>query len=56
MGTAWGFVLAGMLAVLLAVFVLRLRRSQEGFGRLVAIGVLIGLGVAAVALVAALND
>jgi hypothetical protein len=54
-GTAWGIAAAGMLAVLLVVFVLRLRRSGDGSARLVVIGVLIGLGVAGVAVAAALT-
>jgi hypothetical protein len=42
-----------MFAVLLVVFVLRLRRSQgQGSGRLIAIGVLVGLLVAGIALLA----
>ena len=55
MGAAWGVVAALMLATLLVVLVLRLRRSQPGSGWLVAVGVLIGLAVAGIALAASLQ-
>jgi hypothetical protein len=51
MGAAWGVVSILVLATLLVVFVLRLRRSGEGSGRLVAIGVIVGLAVAGLAVV-----
>ena len=51
MGTAWGIALIGMFAVLLVVFVLRLRRADgRPAWRGIAIGVLIGLLVAGLAL------
>jgi CHASE2 domain-containing sensor protein len=50
-GTAWGIALIGMFAVLLVVFALRLRRPDgRPEGRLIAIGVLVGLLVAGLAL------
>jgi hypothetical protein len=55
MGSAWGVVGVLMLATLLVVFVLRIRRSGEGSGRMIAIGVILGLAVAGIAVVASLN-
>ena len=57
LGSAWGFVVVEMLATLLVVFILRLRRSGgDGSGRMIALGVGIGLLVAGVALVASLSE
>jgi hypothetical protein len=56
MGAAWGVVVAAMLATLLVLFVLRLRRSGRGSGGLIAIGVAIGLAVAGLAVVLSLAE
>jgi hypothetical protein len=48
----WGIAVVGMTAVLLVVVIRRLTRSGQGSGRLVATGVVIGLAVAGVALLA----
>lgn len=53
-GLVWGLVVVGMLAVLLVVFARRLRR--DGSGRLVLIGVLVGLAVAGLALLQTLGS
>ena len=53
MGPAWGIAVVGMTAVLLVVFIRRLKLSGEGSGRLIAIGVVIGLAVAGIGLLAA---
>jgi hypothetical protein len=52
MGATWGIAVIGMLAVLLVVFVLRVKRLGQGSGRMVAIGVVVGLAVAGIALLA----
>lgn len=53
-GPVWGVVVVGMLAVLLVVFVRRIRQVGDGSGKLIAIGVVIGLAVAGVGLAASL--
>jgi hypothetical protein len=53
MGAAWGIAVIGMTAVLLVVFIRRLRTTGEGSGRLVATGVVIGLAVVGIGLLAA---
>ncbi|MGT2424904.1 hypothetical protein [Amnibacterium kyonggiense] len=50
MGAAWGIVAVGMLAVLLVVFVLRIKALGRGSGRMIAIGVIIGLALVGVGL------
>ncbi|MGN6445508.1 hypothetical protein [Amnibacterium sp.] len=50
MGAAWGIALVGMLAVLLVVFIRRLRLLGEGSGRMIAIGVVVGLALVAIGL------
>jgi hypothetical protein len=50
MTALWGIAVIGMMAVLLIVFVRRLRLLGRGSGRLVAIGVIIGLALVGVAL------
>ncbi len=52
MGPLWGIAVVGMTAVLLVVFIRRLSRSGEGSGRLIATGVVIGLAVVGIALLA----
>jgi hypothetical protein len=51
-GATWGIAIVGMLAVLLVVFVLRVRRLGPGSGRMIAIGVVIGLALVGVGLLA----
>ena len=55
MGAAWGIAVVGMTAVLLVVFIRRLRLLGEGSGRMVATGVVIGRALVAVGLVANLS-
>lgn len=50
----WSIAFIGMFVALLVVFALRLRRQGGGSMRPVILGVVIGLGVAGIALVAAL--
>jgi hypothetical protein len=50
MGAAWGVAVVGMLAVLLVVFVLRVKALGEGSGRMIAIGVIVGLALVGVGL------
>jgi hypothetical protein len=50
MGATWGIAVVGMLAVLLVVFVLRIKRLGQGSGRMIAIGVIVGVAVAGIAL------
>ena len=49
MGAAWGIVFVGMLATLLVVLVVRMRRSGSTSTRMIVIGVAIGLAVAGLA-------
>jgi hypothetical protein len=51
-GATWGIAVVGMLAVLLVVFVLRVKRLGQGSGRMVAIGVVIGLALVGIGLLA----
>jgi hypothetical protein len=51
MGATWGIAVIGMLAVLLVVFVLRVKRLGQGSARMIAIGVVIGLALVGVGLV-----
>lgn len=53
-GPVWGIVVVAMLAVLLVVFVRRLRQVGDGSGKMIAIGVIIGLAVAGIAAAASL--
>ena len=46
----WGIAVIGMPAVLLVVFVLRLQRLGQGSGRMIAIGVVIGLALVGIGL------
>ena len=50
MGPAWGIAVVGMLAVLLVVFILRIRALGRGSGRMIAIGVVVGLALVGVGL------
>ena len=50
MGATWGIVVVGMLAVLLVVFIRRVKLLGEGSGRMIAIGVVIGLALVGVGL------
>ena len=50
MGAAWGIAVVGMLAVLLVVFILRLKRFGPGSGRMIALGVVIGLALVGIGL------
>lgn len=52
MGAAWGIVAVGTLAVLLVVLILRLRRFGPGSGRMIVIGVVIGLALVGIGLLA----
>jgi uncharacterized membrane protein len=52
MGATWGIAVIAMMAVLLVVFIRRLRRSGDGSGKLIATGVVIGLAVVGVGLLA----
>ena len=53
-GPVWGVVVVAMLAVLLVVFVRRIRQVGDGSGKLIAIGIVIGLAVAGIGLAASL--
>lgn len=46
----WGIAVIGMTAVLLVVFIRRLTQAGPGSGRLVAIGVVVGLAVVGIGL------
>lgn len=48
----WGIAVIGMTAVLLVVFVRRLRLLGEGSGRMIATGVVIGLALVGIGLLA----
>ena len=50
MGAAWGIAVVGMLAVLLVLFILRLKRFGPGSGRMIALGVVIGLALVGIGL------
>ncbi|MBW4041910.1 MAG: hypothetical protein HIU86_07245 [Acidobacteria bacterium] len=50
MGATWGIAVVGMLAVLLVVFVLRVKRLAHGSWRTVAIGAVIGLALVGIGL------
>jgi len=52
MGATWGIVVIGITAVLLVVVIRRLKLSGEGSGRLIATGVVIGLAVVGIGLLA----
>lgn len=52
MGATWGIAVIGMLAVLLVVFVLRIRRLGHGSARMIAVGVVIGLALVGIGLLA----
>ena len=52
MGPLWGIVAVGITATLLVLFIRRLRLAGEGSGRLVAVGVVIGLAVVGIGLLA----
>jgi hypothetical protein len=54
MNTLWGIAVIGMTAVLLVVFLRRLKLSGDGSGKLIAIGVVIGLAVVGIGLLAQL--
>jgi hypothetical protein len=51
-GTIWGIAVVGMTAVLLVVFIRRLRLLGQGSGRLIATGVVIGLALVGIGLLA----
>ena len=50
MGAAWGIAVVGMLAVLLGVFIRRVKLLGRGSGRMVATGVVIGLALVGIGL------
>lgn len=52
MGAAWGIAVVAMVAVLLVVFIRRVKLLGQGSGRMVAVGVVIGLALVGVALLA----
>jgi DMSO reductase anchor subunit len=52
MGPVWGIAVVGMTAVLLVVFIRRLKTTGQGSGKLIATGVVIGLAVAGIGLLA----
>lgn len=54
MGTLWGIAVIGMTAVLLVVVIRRVRLDGQGSGRMIAIGVVIGLAVVGIGLLARL--
>jgi hypothetical protein len=51
-GALWGIAVVGMTAVLLIVFVRRIRALGQGSGRMIATGVIIGLALVGVGLLA----
>lgn len=50
MGPLWGIAVVAMTAVLLVVFISRLRLLGRGSGRMIAIGVVIGLALVGIGL------
>lgn len=50
MSPLWGIAVIGMTAMLLVVFIRRLTQAGEGSGRLVAVGVVVGLAVVGIGL------
>ena len=52
MGATWGIAVVAMLAVLLVVFVRRVKLLGRGSGRMIATGVVIGLALVGIGLLA----
>jgi hypothetical protein len=55
MGPLWGIAVVAMTAVLLVVFIRRLRLLGQGSGRMIATGVVIGLALVGIGLLTNLS-